>query len=76
MCGVGNLTRATYATQRIVCYSENFAKVEIKKRDTRVALRGYPRGVSSHHVFYRAFGDAYCRREDVRHATLLFARRV
>ena len=50
MCGVGNLTRATYATQRIVCYSENFAKVEIKKRDTRVALRGYPRGVSSHHV--------------------------
>ena len=31
-----------------------------------------PRGVSSHHVLSRAFGDAYCKRENVRHATLLF----
>ena len=31
-----------------------------------------PRGVSSNHVLSRAFGDAYCRRENVRHATLLF----
>ena len=31
-----------------------------------------PRGVSSHHVLSRAFGDAYYRRENVRHATLLF----
>ena len=31
-----------------------------------------PRGVSSHHVLVRAFGDALCRRENVRHATLLF----
>lgn len=31
-----------------------------------------PRGVSSHHVLVRAFGDALCRREKVRHATLLF----
>ena len=31
-----------------------------------------PRGVSSYHVLVRAFGDAYMRRENVRHATLLF----
>lgn len=31
-----------------------------------------PRGVSSYHVLRRAFGDAYMRRENVRHATLLF----
>ena len=35
-----------------------------------------PRGVSSHHVLRRAFGDAYYRREKVRHATLLSAPRV
>jgi hypothetical protein len=28
--------------------------------------------VSSYHVLTRAFGDAYMRRENVRHATLLF----
>ncbi len=32
-----------------------------------------PRGVSSDHVLSWAFGDAYCRRENVRHATLLFS---
>ena len=38
-----------------------------------VALRGaIPCGVSSHHVLVRAFGDAHHRRENVRHATLLF----
>ena len=43
------------------------------KRSTKVALRGtIPRGVSSHHVLSWAFGDAYIRRENVRHATLLF----
>ena len=42
------------------------------ERNTKVALRGNPRGVSSHHVLLRAFGDAYMRRENVRHATLLF----
>ena len=31
-----------------------------------------PRGVSSHHVLRRAFGDAYYRREKVRHATFYF----
>ena len=31
-----------------------------------------PRGVSSCHVLAWAFGDAYMRRENVRHATLLF----
>ena len=28
--------------------------------------------MSSHHVLFRAFGDAYFRRENVRHATFLF----
>ena len=43
------------------------------ERNTKVALRGViPRGVSSCHVLLRAFGDAYMRRENVRHATLLF----
>ena len=37
---------------------ENFAKV-MSKRDTKVALRGQPRGVSSDHVYSRAFGDAF-----------------
>ena len=32
-----------------------------------------PRGVSSHHVFRRAFGDALYRRENVRHATLFLS---
>ena len=32
----------------------------------------YTRGVSLLHVLSRAFGDAYMRRENVRHATLLF----
>ena len=32
--------------------------------------------MSSHHVLQRAFGDAYIRRENVRHATLLSAPRV
>ena len=31
-----------------------------------------PRGVSSYHVLLWAFGDALYRRENVRHATLLF----
>ena len=31
-----------------------------------------PRGVSSNHVLSRAFGDAYIRRENVRHATFSF----
>lgn len=33
----------------------------------------FTRGVSSHHVLFRAFGDAYFRRENVRHAAFLFA---
>ena len=43
------------------------------KAEYGVALRGYPRGVSSDHVLSRAFGDAYFRRVKVRHATLLFS---
>ena len=33
----------------------------------------FTRGVSSHHVLTQAFGDAYFRREKVRHATFYFA---
>ena len=36
------------------------------------ATCAFTRGVSSHHVLFRAFGDALYRRENVRHATLLF----
>ena len=71
MHGVGNLTRAAYATAYDA--SCEIAKFQIAKRSTKVALRGQiPRGVSSHHVLLWAFGDAYMRRENVRHATLLF----
>jgi len=60
----------TYATA-YDAYSE-IANFQVEKRNTKVALRGNPRGVSSNHVFQRAFGDAYCRHENARHATLLF----
>ena len=33
-----------------------------------------PRGVSSHRVLVRAFGDAYRRHENVRHAAFSFSR--
>ena len=56
--GVGNLTRAAYATQRIVASRETSPKFGNYKRDTKVALRGQLRGVSSDHVCNRAFGDA------------------
>ena len=70
MHGVGNLTRAAYATAYDAC--SEIANFQVLKRNTKVALRGtIPRGVSSHHVLRRAFGDAYMRRENVRHATLL-----
>ena len=57
MCGVGNLTRAAYATLRMTLHVKSpISEVE---RSTEVALRGtIPRGVSSHHVLLRAFGDA------------------
>ena len=70
MHGVGNLTRAAYAIAYDACVE--IAKFQAVKRSTKVALRGYPRGVSSNHVLLRAFGDALHRRENVRHATLLF----
>ena len=38
MCGVGNLTRAAYANQRMTL-DRNFAK-ESSKRNTMIALRG------------------------------------
>ena len=74
MCGVGNLTRAAYATLRMTLE----VKSPISKKQSGVRRLRYvvnPRGVSSHHVLFRAFGDAYFRRENVRHATLLFRAR-
>ena len=62
--------RNTYATA-YDAYDE-IANFSVEKRNTKVASRGKPRGVLSSHVFQRAFGDAYRRRENVRHATLLF----
>ncbi len=47
--------------------------ISSRKAEYEVALRGQvPRGVSSNHVLRRAFGDAYLKHENVRHATLLF----
>ena len=58
--GVGNLTRAAYATAYDVLNRNR--QFQAVKRNTRVALRGViPCGVSSHHVLLRAFGDALFR---------------
>ena len=70
MCGVGNLTRAAYATQRMTLHVKS--PISRTKAEYEGCATWYPRGVSSHHVLVRAFGDAYMRRENVRHATLLF----
>ena len=69
---MGNLTYATYANQRMTLT----VKSPISSRKAEYegcATWLIPRGVSSHHVFRRAFGDAYCRHENVRHATLFSA---
>ena len=58
MCGVGNLTRATYANQRMTL-NLKLRQSKKSKRNTMVALRG-----AIHvacfiiHVLTRAFGDA------------------
>ena len=70
MRGVGNLTRAAYATQRMTLTVKS--PISRTKAEYEGCAAWYPRGVSSHHVLVRAFGDAYRRREKVRHATLLF----
>ena len=72
MHGVGNLTRAAYATQRIVCLMKNFAKVEIKKLDTRVALRGIHVACLLIMFLKGRLAMPCIRHEKVRHATLLF----
>ena len=48
--------RSTYA----IAYNalNRNRQFQVVKRSTEVALRGNPRGVSSHHVLLRAFGDA------------------
>ena len=48
MRGVGNLTRAAYATAYDALGRNR--QFQVKKRNTKVALRGNPRGVSSDHV--------------------------
>ena len=54
----GNPKRTLARTQsRIVASVETSPKLNYK-RDTKVALRGNPRGVSSNHVCKQAFGDA------------------
>ena len=51
------------------------AKFQIAKRNTKVALRvSCTHGASSYHVLLWAFGDAYRRRENVRHDTFSFLR--
>ena len=61
----------TYATA-YDAYSEiaNFKK---QSGSAKVALRGNPRGVSSNHVLFWAFG---CRRVYVRHAAFLYLRQA
>ena len=68
----GNPERIPARTQqRIVASVETSPK--LGKRDTKVALRGLiPRGVSSDHVYRGRLAMPPLRRENVRHATLLF----
>ena len=49
----------TYATAYRMLDGKLRQSCTVKRLDTKVALRGNPRGVSSHHVFSRAFGDAF-----------------
>ena len=69
MRGVGNLTRAAYANQRMTLNSE-IGKISKQRRNTMVALRGAIRvACFIIHVLSRAFADALLRREEMRHAT-------
>ena len=77
MCGVGNLTRAAYANQRMTL-SEKLRQSKKSKRNTMIALRG-----AIHvacfiiHVYSRAFGDASQKTWMFwEHATFLFSAEV
>ena len=62
-------------TQQRITLTVKSPKFSMTKWNTKVALRGLIlRGVSSNHVLSWAFGDAYCRRDDERHATFSFSR--
>ena len=61
----------TYATLRMTLHVKS-PIFRTKAEYEGCAAWNAPRGVSSLHVLVRAFGDAYMRRENVRHATLLF----
>ena len=57
MCGVGNLTRAAYANQRMTLVLK--VRQNKRKRNTVIALRvKLTRGVFHHSCFLKAFGDA------------------
>ena len=56
--GPGNPERILARTQQRIELNAKLRQSK-SKRDTKVALRGQvPRGVSSDHVYSRAFGDA------------------
>ena len=51
MCGVGNLTRAAYANQRMTLARKLRQSIK-SKRNTMIALREQSRGVLSSFMFY------------------------
>ena len=55
-------TAATYANQRMTLTVKSPISRD-KAEYEGCATWSIPRGVSSHHVLSRAFGDAYCKRE-------------
>ena len=58
--------------QRIIALVETSPKLTNRKRNTKSRYVVQPRGVSSFHVFYWAFGDASTKTWDLRHATFIF----
>jgi len=69
-CGNASDARNAYAIAYDACTEiANFKK---QSGIRRLRYVDNPRGVSSHHVLFRAFGDALCRRENVRHATFCY----
>ena len=73
MCGMGNLTRAAYANQRMTL-SEKLRQSIVVKRNTMIALRGAIHSGVFHHSCFTT-GVWRCLSEDVdvmEHATLLF----
>ena len=76
MRGMGNLTRAAYANQRMTL-SEKLRQSKKSKRNTMIALRGQSTVACFHHSCFDK-GVWRCLTEDVgvwEHATLLFCAR-